>query len=305
MTFAHADRAPYSAIVDRPPLTLPDGARIAVWVVPNVEHYEFAPRPSAMRDPWPRSPHPDIFGYGLRDYGNRVGLWRMMEAMDAYEVRGTLSLSMANFVHYPEIFEACEARRWAIMCHGMYNSRYHWGYSEDQERSAIGECVDLHRKLTGRDLKGWFSPAASWTLNTPDLIAEAGITYYCDWYHDDQPFPMRTRTGKPLITIPYSMDLNDAILHRAQFEGDDFERMVCNAFDTLYREGETQPRVLCLALHPYLMGQPHRIANLERTLAHIRDHDRVWMATGEEIADWYIAHDLEAVKAHLGWESGA
>ena len=306
MSFANADRAPYSAIVDRPKFTLPNGARIAVWVVPNVEHYEFLPGPTRVRDPWPRSPHPDILSYGIRDYGNRVGLWRMMEVMDAHDVRGTLSLSMANFAMYPEIMEACEARRWDVMSHGMYNSRYHWGYSEDEERAAIAECMELHQTLLGRPLTGWFSPAASWTLNTPDLIAEAGITYYCDWYHDDQPFPMRTRSGKPLITIPYTMDVNDAIvLHRQQFEAADFERMMIRAFDVLYREGDTQPRVLCLALHPFVMGQPHRIKHLERALAHITKHEGVWMATGQEIADWYIHHHLAPMKAHLGWEQGA
>ncbi len=136
-------------------------------------------------------------------------------------------------------------------------------------------------------------------------MAEAGITYYCDWYHDDQPFPMRTRSGRPLVTVPYSMDLNDAILYRSQFEAEDFASMVCDAFDTLYREGEHQPRVLCLALHPYILGQPHRIGHLERTLAYICGHPDVWLATGEEIADWYIEHHLDAVKAHLGWENGA
>lgn len=304
MTFAPEDRAPYSAIVDRPTLTWPNGAKLAVWVVPNVEHYEFLPRPSRVRDPWPRTPHPDVLGYGVRDYGNRVGLWRMMEVMDAYGIRGTLSLSMSNFVHYPEIFEACEARKWAIMSHGMYNTRYHWGYSEQEERDAIHESMELHRKLTGRQLKGWFSPAASWTFNTPDLVAEAGITYYCDWYHDDQPFPMRTRSGRTLVTVPYTMELNDAVLYRHQYEAQDFADWTCDAFDTLYREGADQPRVLCLALHPYIFGQPHRIKHLDRTLKYIAGHDDVWLTTGEEIADWYIANHLDAVKAHLGWECG-
>jgi allantoinase len=304
-SFAHADRAPYSAIVDRPRISWPGDARVALWVVPNIEHYEYRPRPSRVRDPWPRQPHPDVLNYGIRDYGNRVGVWRFFELFDRHGIRGTVSLSMSNWVHYPEIMQACEARDWRIMCHGMYNTRYHWGYSEAEERAAIAECCDLYTELTGRRLKGWFSPAASFTLHGPDLVAEAGITYTCDWYHDDQPFPMRTRSGAPLISIPYTMDLNDAILARHQFDAVDFERMGRDAFDRLWREGEEHPRVLCLALHPYILGQPHRMKYLDRLLGYILEHDGVWATTGEEIAEHYIAHNLDAVKAHLGWEDGA
>ncbi|MBT5266275.1 MAG: polysaccharide deacetylase family protein [Rhodospirillaceae bacterium] len=300
--FENADRAPYSGIVERPKITWPNGARVALWVVPNIEHYEYQPLPSRLRDPWPRTPHPDVLGYGIRDYGNRVGMWRLFEVMDAHGIRGTVSLNISNFVHYPEIFEACEARNWAYMSHGMYNSRYHWGYEEDEERAAIAEAADLYRQLTGKHLRGWFTPAASFTLNTPDLVAEAGITYYCDWYHDDQPFPMRTRSGAPLITIPYTMDLNDSILYRQQYEGADFDRMVRDAFDRLYIEGAEHPRVLCLAIHPFILGQPHRIGHLDRALKYIMSHEGVWAATGEEIADWYIEHHLDDVKQHLGWE---
>jgi len=294
MTFRNADRAPYSPIISRPKLKLPNGARLALWVVPNIEHYEFLPRPSPVRDPWPRTPHPDVIGYGSKDYGNRVGVWRMFDVLDKHGIRGTVSLSMANFVHFPEIFEACETRAWSIMSHGMYNTRYHWGLSEDDERAAIKESVDLYHDLTGRMLAGWFSPAASNTLNTPDLVAEAGIKYYCDWYHDDQPLPIRVRSGD-LITIPYTMDLNDSIIYRQQFEGAEFAEMIRDTFDTLYAEGADSARVMCIALHPYMMGQPHRIKHLDQALDYILSHDDVWAATGEEIADWY----LESGRAHM------
>ncbi len=199
----------------------PGGARLALWVCPNIEHYEFEPGPVRVRDPWPRSPHPDVLGYGLKDYGNRVGLWRMFETMDRYGIRCTVSLNLANFEHYPEIFEACERRGWDYMCHGVYNTQYLWGYGEDEERAFVADCVETFRRLTGRALEGWFSPAASHTLNTPDLVAEAGVRYYCDFYHDDQPFPVRVKKGR-LITIPYQMDLNDAVLTQGSGEGEDF-----------------------------------------------------------------------------------
>lgn len=283
-----SERVPYQPITDRPRLTWPNGARVAVWVVPNVEHYEYLPSATGGRDAWPRTPHPDVLGYGLRDFGNRVGLWRIAEVTDDLGIPLTLSLNLANWLHYPEIFEASEARGWDVMAHGLYNTRYHWEMPEQAEREAIGQCVEIYRTLTGRMLRGWFSPAATWTKNTPDLVAEAGISYYCDWYHDDQPTQMNVRSGQ-LITLPYQMDINDAMVWRHHFEADDFAQMVIDHFDTLWREGADHGRVVCIALHPYIMGQPHRIRALERALRHVVSHDKVWMATGAEIADWYLS----------------
>jgi len=290
------DRFAYLPITVRPRLRLPNGARIAVWICPNIEHYEFQPGPVRVRDPWPRVPHPDVLGYATKDYGNRVGLWRMFEVMDRYAIRCTVSLNLANFEHYPEILEACERRSWDIMCHGIYNTQYLWNIPEDEERAFVADCVETLRRLTGRALAGWFSPAASHTLNTPDLVAEAGIKYFCDFYHDDQPVPLRVRRGR-LISLPYQMDLNDSNLYAGSGEGEDFLRMTRDMFDTLYAEGEAQPRVMCLALHPYIMGRPHRHAYLDRAIAYMAGHDGVWFATGEEIADWYYAHGYDAVTA--------
>jgi len=265
---------------------------VAVWVVPNVEHYEFLPHPVRSRDPWPRMSHPDILCYGIRDYGNRLGLWRMAEVTDKLGIPVTLSLNMANWEHYPEIFEASQARGWDVMCHGIYNTQYHWNMPENEERAVIADCVETYRSFTGRQLAGWFSPAATFTWNTPDLVAEAGITYLCDWYHDDQPTRIKVRSGG-LITIPYQMDINDAMVWRHHIEADDFAQMIIDHFNTLWREGSDQGRVVCVALHPFIMGQPQRIRALERALKHIVDHDEVWLATGREIAEHW-----------LGWEAG-
>jgi len=291
------DRLVYSPIITRPRITWPNDARIALWVVPNIEHYEYLPDPQ-VRDAWPRMPHPDVLGYGGRDYGNRVGLWRMMEVMDKHAIRCTMSLNLSVYVHYPEIMAACEARRWDVLCHGLYNTRYHWDYSVERERAAIQECVALWKHLTGRALPGWFSPAASFTENTPDLVAEAGIKYYADWYHDDQPTPMKTKHGT-LLTVPYEMDVNDAMMYRTTVEGAEFAQMICDHFDCLYRDAEHSGRVMCIALHPYIMGLPHRIKHLDRALAYVTSHPGVWKATGEEIADWYIAHHLDETLKHL------
>ncbi|MBM6595304.1 polysaccharide deacetylase family protein [Microvirga pudoricolor] len=286
------------AIVSRKRFSWPDDAQLAVWVCPNIEHYEYLPDPVGVRDPWPRCPHPDVLGYATKDYGNRVGLWPMFDVMDSLDIRCTVSLNLANFEHYPTIFEACERRRWDYMCHGVYNTQYLWNLPEDEERAIITDCVETYRRLTGRQLAGWFSPAASHTLNTPDLVAEAAIKYYCDFYHDDQPTPIRVRNGK-LLSIPYQMDLNDSVLYANSGEGPEFELIARDMFDTLYREGADHPRVMNIAVHPYIMGRPHRLKYLERALSYIRSHSKVWFATGEEIADWYNAQQAgpEAVRS--------
>lgn len=303
------DRFPFSPIVDRPKLRWPNGERVAVWVLPNVEHYEYQPVHQNVRNPWTRSPHPDVFGYGDKDYGNRVGFWRMTDLMDKHDIRCTVSLNFSVIEHYPEIFEAMQARGYDYLCHGLYNTRYLWNLPEDEEREVIRDCVETLRKATGRQLAGWFGPAASFTVNTPDLIAEAGIKYTSDWYHDDQPFPMKTRklpaSGKPLVSVPYSMDINDAIEYRYHTEGEEFAQMIMDQFDTLYREGAESGRVMAIALHPYLYGTPHRIRFLDKALAHIKGHSDVWWATGEEIADHYIAHCLPDVQAHLSKREAA
>jgi allantoinase len=282
-------RFDYSAAPDRVPLRWPDGARVALWVAPNIEHYEYLPQKIRVRDPWPRMPHPDILGYGLRDYGNRVGVWRLMELFDRYRLPVTVSLSMAVLRLYPQLTEAMLARNWEFMSHGMYNTRYHWGLDEDAEREAIDECQQIHRDVVGRALPGWFSPAASNTLNTPDLVAEAGIPYLCDLYHDDQPTSIRVRSGE-LVSLPYSMEINDSIAWRRGMEAQDFAQKIRDEFDVLYAEGATHGKVMNIALHPFIMGQPHRIDALDQALQYVLSHSGVWCATGSQIVAHYRAH---------------
>lgn len=301
---AAEDRIAYAPIGRRPVIRWPNGARVALWVVPNVEHYEYLPPAHPIRNAYPRMPHPDILAYGGKDYGNRAGLWRMLEMFDRQGIRGTMSLNLAVIDHYPEVFEACVSRGWDAMGHGLYNTRYMWGVSEEEERAHIVDCVARFRRATGRALAGWLSPALSHTLRTPDLVAEAGIRYFCDLVHDDQPWPVRVRQGR-LITLPYTVDLNDAVTYRQGFEAPEFARMVTDTFDTLWREGETSGRVMCIAVHPYNMGQPHRIAHLEGALRHILSHDGVWAATGSEIADWYLEHHWPDAARQAGLEGDA
>ena len=290
-------RVDYSPIVDRPRLEWPNGARVALWIAPNIEHYEYLPDFDGFRDPWPRSPYPDAQQYSYRDYGNRVGFWRMVDVLDNYGIRCCVSLNMAVLEHYPEIRDAMVQRNWDFMSHGIYNTRYLYAQSEDEERDFYRDCIDTLKRHTGKQLKGMLGPAISGTERTPDLMAEAGLIYHTDWMHDDQPVPIKVKSGK-LVSVPYSIELNDAPLFRSNYEGDYFVQICKAQFDQLYEEGQESGRVMCIALHPFLIGQPHRIKYLEQMLSYIMSHDGVWQTTADDIAEHYIANHYDQAVAH-------
>ncbi|MCH7712309.1 MAG: polysaccharide deacetylase family protein [Chloroflexi bacterium] len=292
------DRVDYSPIIDRPVIKWPNGARIALWISPNVEHYEYMPDYDGNRNPWPRTPYPDVQQYSYRDYGNRVGFWRMLEPLDKYNIKCCVSLNMAVLEQFPEIAEAMIQRDWDFMSHGIYNTRFLNTYSEDQEREFYRDCIDTLRRHTGKQLKGMLGPAISATVATPDLMAEAGLIYHTDWVHDDQPVPIKVKSGK-LISVPYSIELNDSsVLRDNHYEGDYFARICKDQFDRLYEEGAESGRVMCIALHPFLIGQPHRIKYLDDILSYIMGHDRVWQTTADEIAEYYIANHYDQAVDH-------
>ena len=292
------DRVDYSPIIDRPIIKWPNGARVALWISPNVEHYEYMPDDDAARTPWPRTPFPDVQQYSYRDYGNRVGFWRMLETLDKYNIRSCVSLNVAVLEHFPEIRDAMVERNYDYMSHGIYNTRYLYTYSEEQEREFYRDTIESLKIHTGKQLKGMLGPAISGTERTPDLMAEAGLIYHTDWMHDDQPVPIKVKSGK-LISVPYSIELNDSSLLRDNhYEGDYFARICKAQFDQLYKEGAESGRVMCIALHPFLIGQPHRIKYLDEILSHIMSHDGVWQTTADEIADYYIEHYYDDAVAH-------
>ena len=294
----------YLPYFDRPRIAWPDGARLAFWCAPNIEHYEIDPPLNPLRTPWAR-PHPDVLGYSWRDYGNRVGVWRMMEVMDRYGVRGSVSLNVAVCDHYPEIIEACVARGWELFSHGVYNTRYTYGMNEDQERALIADVRDTIRRASGQELRGWLAPAITLTDRTIDLLAEAGLSYTLDLFHDDQPLPVRTARGK-LVSIPYSLEINDfTALYQGATSPTDYTDMIIAQFDRLYAEGADGGRVMCLPLHPFLIGQPHRVREFARALEYITGHDGVWLATAAEIADHFLAHHYDEFAAAVAARKGA
>ena len=290
------DRYVYSAITERPPLALPGGARLAVWIATNHEFYELDPPRRGSRAPYPR-PAPDVLAYSHRDFGNRVGVWRIFELLDRLGMRASVSQNVAALEHHPEIAQACVERGWEIFSHGVYNTRYLLDLDESEERAVIEDVIETVQRCAGTRPVGWLSPALTNTPRTLDLLAEYGFTYTCDLFHDDQPFPVRVRSGR-LISMPYTLDLNDVVvLQTYLYSPDEYAQMIIDQFDVLHAEGG---RVMCVALHPYLVGQAHRVAPLERALAHIAGREDVWIATGREIADWYLREHYDEVAAAVG-----
>lgn len=286
------DRFPYSAIVDRGPLTWPNGARVAVWIIPNIEHFLFD-RPSTSISQVTTSLVPDVLNYAWRDYGVRVGIWRLMEVMERHGVKGTVALNSDVCARYPRIIEAGNKLGWEWMGHGTNNSTLINRQSEDEERGLIRSVVDTIHKGTGKRPRGWLSPALTESHRTPDLLAECGIEYVCNWVNDEQPYPMRVKTGT-LISLPYSIEINDipAFLDLKR-SAEDFGRMICDQFDVLYEDGATTGRVMAICLHPFLIGHPYRSKHFANALAHITSRQEVWITTGAEIVDWYRKNYLK------------
>jgi peptidoglycan/xylan/chitin deacetylase (PgdA/CDA1 family) len=271
---AQHDLYEYAPFPERPAITWPGGAHLAVWIVPNVEHYELAGRDGAF----------DVPQFSRTDYGNRVGIWRIMRLLDQFGIRGTVALNSAVCRHYPAIIDACVRRNWELMGHGVTNSQPVSDLSADEQRELIRRCVDEIRSTTHEPVRGWLGPGLRESSATLGLLKEAGIEYTCDWVHDD--LPVRFRNG--LYSIPYTTDANDIrMLRPPLFAALDWLALVKRGFDVLYEEGRQSPRVMCIALHPFIIGTPGRIGLLEDILAYIARRDRVWFATGSDIINAY------------------
>jgi peptidoglycan/xylan/chitin deacetylase (PgdA/CDA1 family) len=273
----------YTPINRRPKLSWPDGNRIAVWVIPNIETFpldEPVPGGTGMA--------PDIINWAPRDYGARIGIFRMMEVMSRHGVRGTVALNSEVCDDHPEIIEDAVALDWEFMGHNQSNSRYLHLMEPEDERRVVLDTFDRIEKATGQRPRGWLSSGLQESWHTLDYLLEAGGTYVADWINDDQPYLMDV-DGKRMVSIPYSGEINDLpqILRMGR-TAEEFETMIRRQFDTLYREGADSGRVMAICLHPFVIGVPHRIGALDSALEYIRGHDGVWFATGSEIIDHYL-----------------
>ncbi len=277
----------YTPIVGRPRLDLPGGARIAVWIGVNVEHYAFG-QPALSLAPFTAELVPDPTNYGWRDYGPRVGVFRLMEILDRHGFRASAITNAEVLERYPAIVEEARARDWAWVAHGRDNSTWHVGMERAEELAYVGGLAEQFEAMVGVRPRGWLGPALTSTLNTTAVLAELGFTHTLDWANDDLPYDMRVPAGR-LLSVPYSGEINDipvCVLHHGS--GRDLHDAIVDGFDTLYAEGGDRPRVLGIGLHPFLAGQPSRAGHVARALEHIAGHADVWRATSDEIAAWYL-----------------
>jgi allantoinase len=233
---------------------------------------------------------PDVPAWAQRDYGNRVGVFRLMQVLSRYDIRGTVALNSNLCARHPAIIEEGQKLRWEWMGHNETNTRRLNEVPAEEEPRLIRDALVEIARATGTRPVGWLGSGLQETWATLDLLAENGVEYVCDWVNDDQPYLMALDGGRHIVSVPYSYDINDkpAFEHQ-RLTADQFREMICRQFDTLYREGGDSGRVMAIALHPYLTGVPHRIGALDQALEYICGHQGVWRATGTEIARAFLA----------------
>ena len=280
------ERAPYSALVDRAGLRLPGDARIVVWTIVNLEVWDIARAMARQVIPAPTGQVllPDVPNWSWHEYGMRVGVWRFFDLYERLKLAPTLSINARVCVDYERVAREARARGWEPMGHAWEQMPIH--KVEDQP-AMIAKAQDTLEGYWGKRPIGWLGPGLTQTLTTPEHLAEAGIKYMGDWVYDDEPTVVATAKG-PLVTLPYSVELNDIPMMLVQHhEAEHFYRRCADSFDRLYAEGETRAKIMAIAIHPYISGQPFRIPYLERVYDYINRVPGVLHWTGAEIYDWY------------------
>jgi allantoinase len=281
-------RFDYQAIHQRQPYRWPNGAGLAVYLGFNIEHFAFGEGMGAAIGP--ASPQPDVLNYSWREYGNRVGAWRCLDLFDSLGLPAAALINTALYDHCPELIAACVQRGDELVGHGHSNAERQGTLDEASERALLQMCRDRIHAESCQQANGWLSPWISESLHTPDLLAETGYNYTLNWCHDDQPLPMRTRSGQPLWAVPYPQELNDIpMIIARQMDGKDFAQMIIDQLDEMLDQCQaagSAPLVMGIALHPYIVGQPYRLRHLRRALQHLaaaRDRGQVWMTTPGDI----------------------
>jgi peptidoglycan/xylan/chitin deacetylase (PgdA/CDA1 family) len=276
----------YSPINRRKPWKWPNGARVALWVIPNIEFFPLTkPLPG---HPWEKATGeaPTVRAWGQRDYGNRFGIFRVMDVLTKHGIRATATLNSDLCDHHPQIIEDAVKLGWEFMGHNKTNMQRLSGMPLEQERQLVHEALERIRQASGKKPVGWLGSGLAETWNTLDILIDEGCQYVSDWVNDDQPYKMTLEDGRTIMSVPYTLQLNDKpAFEQRNVTADEFTTMVCRQFDVLWAEGAERATVMAIALHPYIIGVPHRIGSLDKALAYICKHEGVWLATGAEIAD--------------------
>jgi allantoinase len=298
-TMLPLERITFSPINDRLRLGLPNGGRLVVWVIVNVEEWnprETMPR-TVLTPPAGGSPMPDIPNWAWHEYGNRVGFWRFLEVFDHFKIRAALAINGSAIQAYQPIARAALERGWEFVGHGFGQKNMQ---KVPDEREDIAKTTSVIRQFTGKRPRGWLGPGLTETWDTPDILAEEGYEYVCDWVLDDQPVVLKTRSGT-IVSVPYTQECNDVAMMLIQHHsGTEYRDRAIDQFEQLYADSRESARIMALVVHPYIMGVPHRLRYFREALEHIRSRSDVLFWTGEQILDWYLSVTRSAAHATKG-----
>lgn len=297
----------YVPLIDRGPLRFPGGARVALVVTINLEYWEQA-RPGQKEPLFPGGPATiphalpgdvlDTANWSWREYGQRVGIWRMMELFDRVGLAPSCTFNGMLAVERPRIIEEVVRRGWELVPHNWAQNDLltYYAHEPEKERAVIRRTLDVYEKVVGKPAKAWLSSAIRGTRHTPAFLKEFGLVAYCDYLNDDQPYLIDTVNG-PIVCVPYSNDINDFnMFARGAASTRDGLEMLKACFDQLWSEGETTGRIMNFGLHPHVIGQPHRIAALAEFLAYVKGKPGVWMPKREELAEWYLTVHADHIR---------
>ena len=281
------DIYPWSNMFERKKVTWPGGARIALWIVPALEYFPLDVKSEPFKAPGHMvTPYPDYRTYTTRDYGTRIGIFRIMKVLDTFGLKASFATNARIAERHPFLIEEIVRRNWEVIAHGYdMNTLHYGGMDKAVETENIQQTLEILRQSSGQAVTGWLSPASSESENTLDLLPDHGIDYICDWVNDDMPYQMAIKNSA-LLTMPHSNELNDRQISVNYHHPEEvFEEQIIDAFNSLYKESETHGgRIMAITLTPYIIGLPYRIKSLAKVLDHITGHDGVWSATGAEIA---------------------
>lgn len=279
------DRYDWQMLAQQKPVTWPNNKKLALWVNVPLQFYPLDQKGIPFKVPGGMTmPYPDLRHFSLRDYGNRVGLFRFLKAFEKYNITPTFSVNSELAKRTPYLVDLLKERNDEVICHGVHMDALHYGGQDvEQEKSLVRESVDTLRELTQQDIKGWLSPARNNSENTPELLKQNGIDYFCDWVNDDMPYQFKTQQG-PLWAMPLSTELEDKfILMNNLHSEDSYVEQIKDACDFLSKEAQQQGgRILALNIHPWMLGQPHRISRLEQVLEYVSSAD-TWSASSSDI----------------------
>lgn len=281
------ERLAFSPIESRPPLKLPDGVRLVIWPVFSLEVWDIsrAMARTVISPPQGAPMQPDHPNWSWHEYGMRVAFWRMRRMLDRVGAKPTVAINARACEVYPQVIEACLASGWELNAHGYEQMPMH---KVEDQRGSIFRTMEVIEKFSGKRPRGWFGPGLTQTFDTVDYLSEAGLEYFGDWVLDDEPVTVRTK-HRPMVALPYNFEVHDIVAMNLQHHSsNEMYLRAMDAFNCLYAESAERAKIMSISVHPYLSGQPHRIAHVERAFTEILSRPGVAAWTGEQILDWYL-----------------